>query len=305
MPRTIDVSAPPERVPVILKRVRQLDGVIGLLHQRGASLQPSGDLVTIHTTNDGARHVIELLDQLDVLADGSITTSEPRSVISPEHQPRINRESNESIWDEMAFLLREDTNLAPNFLSLMFLAGAVAGVGLWADTLHIVIGAMVIAPAFEPLVRLSFGGIIGAGRIALMGLASTVAGYLVLGLGGIVTFLLLRAIDPSGSVELESRTWVRYWSTMTPPGVVASVLAAAAGAVVISGQRSVLTTGVMIALALVPSMSLVGMALAAGNTSLAGQALVRWGVDVVLVVGVGALVLVVKRMYLKSHPALT
>lgn len=305
MPRSIDISVPPEKADAILQRIEDIEGVVSLAHQRGAALQPPGDILSIQTTNDATRQVLEVMDDLAVLDSGSIVTSEPRSVMSPEHQDLIDRESNETIWDEMAFLLRQDTNLAPNYLSLMALAGAIAAVGLWTDTLHMVIGSMVIAPAFEPLVRIPFGFIAGPRRIASSGLVSMVTGYLLLALGGVVSILILQTVDPSRSANLETRYWVQFWSTLTPTSVVASTFAAAAGAFVISGQRSVLTTGVMIALALIPSMAIVGMGITVGDLALAGRGFVRWAVDAGLVVLVSAVVLGLKRVYLQHHRALS
>lgn len=305
MPRSIEVSVSPEKADAVVRCVEGMDGVVGLARRRGASLQPPGDIVTIQTTNDGTRRVLRAMDELEVLDGGSIVTSEPRSILSPEHQEQINRETNETVWDEMAVLLRQDTNLAPNYLALMALAGAIAAVGLWTDTLHVVIGSMVIAPAFEPLVRLPFGFISGPRRIAKSGLVSAITGYVALAVGAAVALLILDVVDSTRTTELRTRSWVQFWSTLTATGVVASAFAAAAGAVVISGQRSVLTTGVMIALALIPSMTIVGMAVAVGDFALAGRGFVRWAVDAGLVVLLSAAVLVVKRLYLHRHRALS
>lgn len=305
MPRSIEVSVSPQKADAIVERVEGMEGVVSLARQRGASLQPCGDIVSIQTTNDATRRVLRAIDELEVLDGGSIVTNEPRSILSPKHQDQINRESNETIWDEMAFLLRQDTNLAPNYLALMVLAGAIAAVGLWTDTLHVVIGSMVIAPAFEPLVRIPFGFVAGPRRIAKGGAISMIAGYVALAIGAAVALLILDAVDSTRTADLRTRYWVGFWSTVTSTGVVASTFAGAAGAVVISGQRSVLTTGVMIALALIPSMAIVGMGLAVGDFDLAGRGFVRWAVDVGLVVLLSAAVLGVKRLYLQRHRALS
>ena len=61
--------------------------------------------------------------------------------------------------------------------------------------------------------------------------------------------------------------------------------------------------GVMIALALIPSASLVGMALVSGEFGLAGQAWMRWLVDVGCVVLGSAAVFGAKRMLLRGEPA--
>lgn len=224
-------------------------------------------------------------------------TTEPKSLIAPPSQNGIEKESNETIWEEMGFLLRRETNVSANYLSLMALSGGVAAVGLWTNTLHIVIGAMVIAPGFEPLLRISFGVVAAPRALASRGLLSSVTGYLAMGLGAAVTGWLLRIIDSSHSMDLETRSWVQYWSQIKPSAVLLSFLASLAGAVVVSAQRSVLSAGVMIALALIPAISIAAMALAFGDISLAGRGLVRWLLDVALVIIAGLLVLGLKQAF--------
>ena len=72
--------------------------------------------------------------------------------------------------------------------------------------------------------------------------------------------------------------------------VVIALAAPAAGAALVAAQRSVLSAGVMSALALIPSASITGMALVLGEFSLAGKAAVRWTVDVACVLLGGAAV---------------
>jgi hypothetical protein len=305
MPRTIEVSVPSAKAEEIIQRIQGMDGVVGLMHQRDVSLDPPGDIVTIQTSNDAARPVVDVLKDLDAHNAGSILTSAPNSIISPQHQNQLNQESNETIWDEMAFLLRQDTNPRFNFLALMALAGAIAAVGLWTDTLHLIVGAMVIAPAFEPLLRIPFGLITGSGDHVRLGFRAVVVGYLMLTIGALLTTLILRALNPAEASSFVHNNWVEYWSTLTSTGVLVSVFGGVAGAIVVSGQRSVLTTGVMITLALVPSLSLVGMAISLGETPLMGQALIRWIVDVAIVVMCSGLVLGGKQLLLHRGRALS
>lgn len=304
MPRTIEVSVPSAKADAILERVRGMDGVVGLARQRAASLDPPGDVLSIRATNDGTRGVLRLLDELEVTDGGSILTAQPQSLIAPGYENGIDRESNETIWEEMASLLRRETNPAPNFLSLMVLSGAVAAVGLWTDTLHIVIGAMVIAPGFEPLLRIPFGLIGGPRVLASRGLASTAAGYLALALGAALTLLLLRVVDSTRPPDLETRYWVGYWSKMTPVGVILALIAGAAGAFTVTAQRSVLSAGVMIALALVPSLAIAAMALVSGNPELAGEGILRWGADAGSVLLTGGVVLAAKQRLVHRRRAL-
>ncbi|GAB3547613.1 hypothetical protein GCM10027343_26970 [Noviherbaspirillum agri] len=297
MARSIQVAVSADMADAVLPLLSEIDGVLGVARQHNTSLNPTGDIITVQTTNNAARVVIQKLSELGVQNQGSILTSELKGIVSPAHQKNIEDESNETVWEEMAVLLRQDTNIDSNYLALMFFAGAIAAVGLWVDKIHIVVGAMVIAPAFEPLLRIPFGVISGPRRIASGGAISAVVGYCMILAGGAIGFLVLQAIDVGAIAgnDLSARSWINYWSSFSTPGVVASVLGAAAGAFVVSGLRSVLTTGVMITLSLVPSITIVGMAIANGNTALAADAFARWAVDAAVVMLMGAIVIGLKQ----------
>ena len=279
MPRVIAVTLSPAKTNALIEQIHALENVVGVALQRGASIDPPGDIVTIQANNEGVRPIFKVLEQLEVTDGGSITTSEPRTLLSPPNQHNIDTETNETVWDEMASLLRQDTNLSFNFLMLMALAGVVAATGLWTNTVHVVVGAMLIAPGFEPLLRIPFGLIGGPRELTIKGLAVTVAGYCALVVGSALTMLFLRWIDPGTSPDLHARSWVQYWSSVTPSGVFIAFVGGVTGAIVITTQRSTLTAGVMIALALVPTMSLVGMAAVVGDWKLAGAGFVLWAIN--------------------------
>jgi hypothetical protein len=303
MPRTIQISVPHERTGSVLERMRGVEGVVGITLQAGASLKPPGDVVIVQTTNDASWSVLHALDELDVLDGGSILTSEVQSLISRPSRTVLEKESSETIWEEAAFLLRRETNVAVNYLLLMALSGSIAAAGLWTNTLHLVIAAMVIAPGFEPFVRIPFA-LLGGRRIATQGLLSVVTGYLALAVSAGVTLLVYRVIDPGASSDLGARSWVRYWSQITASSTFLAVVAGIAGAVVVTGQQAVLTIGVMIALALIPAMSIAGMGLAMLDLSLAGEGLLRWLLDAAVVTAMGALVLGLKQAFLHRRPML-
>lgn len=203
----------------------------------------------------------------------------------------------------MAALLRRETNVSSNYLLAMFFSRVVAAAGLWSDTLHIVIDAMVIAPGFEPVIRVPFGLLAQQHCAWSTGLKSTALGYLALVVGSAVAALIAMLVSSTPEGELGSRQWGQCWSTLTPMSVVIALAASGAGAAIIAAQRSVLTAGVMIALALIPSALIVGMAFVAGEFGLAGQAAVRWLVDVGCVVLGGAVIFGAKRMLLGDKPA--
>lgn len=99
---------------------------------------------------------------------------------------------------------------------------------------------MVIVPGFEPLLCIPFSWIGGASRE----LVSSIAGYAALAVGATLSFFVLRTLDPAAPADLTARSWVQYWSTVTWSGTFLALIAETAGAVVVTAQRPVLSTGV-------------------------------------------------------------
>lgn len=297
MSRRIDLSVPPELRGRILERVRDMPGVASVSLQVGASVSPPGDIVGIEATNEAALAVLKLLDEEGAFEGGSVSLGEPTAVLAPPHLARLDRQGNEGAWEEVGEQLRRDTNVTANFLLLMALSGAIAGFGLVSDTLHVVVGAMLIAPGFEPLLRIPFGAM-GRRHGPGAGLRSSLAGYLALAVGAAAALPFALLLQGRAAAELPGLHWAGYWSSVQASGVAVSLLAGAAGAIVLSARLTVFATGVMVALALVPSMALVGLGLASGNPGLAFGGLLRWGTEVLCVLAAGGAVLAVKRRVL-------
>lgn len=297
MSRRIDLSLPPEVRIRIMERIRDMPSVSSVTLQTGASVSPPGDAVRIDATNEAALAVLKLLDETGAFEKGSITLSEPTAIIAPQHLKEVDQQGNETAWEEMGEQLRRDTNVTPNFLLLMATSGAVAAFGLVSDTLHIVLGAMLIAPGFEPLLRTLFG-IMGHQQGPGAGLRSSVAGYLAMAAGAAAALPLALLLEDRAAGDLPGLHWAGYWSSVQASGIAVSLVAGVAGATIVSARLTVFATGVMVALALVPSMALVGLGLASGNLGLAAGGFLRWGVEVLCVLLAGGTVLAIKRRVL-------
>lgn len=301
MPRAIKVSLASDWSQPLIDRLLAIEGVISIDLQRGASVAPEGDVVSIAVVNQSTRAVLNALEELNVPRLGSIQMSSLTSVVSRGNQQLLDGESDETVWDEMAFMLRTDTNLSLNYILAMLLAGAIAAGGLWTDTLHVVVGAMLIAPAFEPLARLPFGLVSGIRELIPSGFKSLLVGNLVMILGAALSTLVLEWWHPGMSNSFLDNQWVSFWSSITFTSLWVSAFGGIAGAVIISAQKSVLTTGVMVTLALIPSMSLVGMGAVAGDIGLVGMGLLRWAFDALLVTGMCWAVFALKHQFLHRH----
>jgi hypothetical protein len=306
MARTYNISVPSEHTALLVSEFQQIEGFLGLQVQSGASIVPPGDVMELSLTDTGGLQVLKVLEKHNLLRKPgvSIITSEPVSIISVEHAEKIALMVSESAWEEMEVEIGKDTNINMNTVALMIIAGIASAVAIATNAVHVAIGAMIIAPGFAPLLRISLG-LVAESPALRRGISHSLQGYAYLIGGAAVTAVVMLAIglDPLGGEGsyLQPYALVNYWTNPSLPSILVSAAAAVAGAVLISTNRIVLTGGVMIALALIPTASLMGIALVAGDWQVLGLAALRWSIDVVLVILASLAVLGYKKKRLQDR----
>lgn len=300
MPRAIQLTVPFERTEDILVELRSLQPLSIQLY-RGVSQEPPGDLVAVTVTNTQLSGLMQVADRYGLGQQGgvSISTSVPLSVVS-ESFSAVASEGGATTWEEVEQVLGEESTMSVDKVVTMLLAGIIAGIGIISGSVHIVVGAMVIAPGFQPFARVMLGIVTGTREAWRGGIRDVLRGYAALLAGAALAAVLGAGFGESalqaGSFSyLESNILVRYWTTTSWTGVAVGAAASLAGGLLLSINRTVLTAGVMVALALVPSAALVSAALVAGDVSLSGRALFRFSVEVILVLAGCAVVFLVKR----------
>lgn len=300
MPRMIAVSLPSDDSDELCRRLQSLDGTLSLRLHRAVSIKPPGDVVEAEVLDRRLDQVMRLIDDagLGERTSVSVTTSSPTSVVSAGQMPAVVRDVSTSTWEEIELTLGRESTMTSLKVVVMGLVGAVAAAGVLTGALHIVIGAMVIAPAFEPLVRIALG-LAQRRRSWRDGIIDSARCYGALLLGAAVTSAVLAAAGTSlpagGGTYLPAQPLVTYWTTTTLASVISSVAAALAGVLLIIARRAVPAAGVMIALSLVPALTMVAVSAVAGDLELLAGAALRWAVDVVAVVGVSVIVLRLRR----------
>lgn len=300
MPRSITVSLPPTQATSLVGELGEMPGVLTVHRLVGASVEPVGDVVTVEIVDREMPTLMRLLHGYGAGSDASIsvTMSEPMGMISADAEEEIRRDPASASFEEMEFLLQRESTMDVARLGVMAMAGVLAAVGIATNSVHIVVGAMLIAPAFEPIVKVSFG-LVMRSPAWRQGLVDVGEGFAVLIAAAAVTGLLLPTIgighpaDPGG--YLPEGELLTYWRELTAVSPVIAVAAGIAGTLLVVATRTVLTGGVMVALGLIPGAALVGMGIAAGDPPMVGQGALRWAHDTVIVAVAGAGVLAVTR----------
>ena len=300
MPRVVELTVPSIMTEEVARRLGARNDVLSLRVLRGVSLRPPGDVVVIEVLDRGLSDVMRLADGLGLGRDPSVSlsTSLPNSIASADAGSRPVRDRTTSTWEEVELIIgRESTMTAPKIL-VMLLAGVFAAVGLQTGALHVIVGAMLVAPAYEPLARVSLG-FVNRSLAVRGGLRDFALCYLALAAGAALVAVLAAMVGAplaaSANTYLTTEALVRYWTTISWTSVITSAAGAVGGPLLVVLNRRVLTTGVVVALALVPSLTLSVLELFAGDPVLAGRAALRWLLDVTFVVAGCALVFQVKR----------
>ena len=301
MPRSVDLTLPRDRSDRFVARLREREHVLSVRLLRGASVQPEGDVVSFEVLDDGFPGVMHLIDDMGLGTDPdvSMTTSAPRSVASVDATRRVARDRSTGTWEELQLTMGRESAMTRPKLVVMAFSGLFAAVGLHTGALHLIVGAMLVTPAYEPLAQLAFG-FLNRGSNVRSALYDTVTAYVAL-VAGAAAFVAANAVfgstllGSSSDTYLSSQVLETYWTTTTWTSVLIAAAGGAAGALLIVTNRRVLATGVVIALALVPSLALAVMELAKGELDLAARATGRWAVDMVLVIAACSVVFAVKR----------
>jgi hypothetical protein len=307
MSRIVEITVPPQRTDALLQEIRGLEELIGLRAQRGVSVQPPGDLITVAVTNRALLPLIRLLDESGVIQEdgASVSINEPAGLISLSVQEAIESDESDIVWEEMEFSILRESNMDVNGMLVMITAGVLAAVGVATGAVHLVIGGMVIAPGFKPISRISLGLVARGHESWRHGVQDTFKAYAALAAGALVAAMLLRLTgrDLLAGAEsyLPTEQLIEFWLEISLPALLVAACAGGAGAVLIAVNRSVLTAGVMIALALIPPLAIAGLAAVAGEFQMMGRAVLRWAIEVAVVAATGVLVFLWKRMTIQQR----
>lgn len=188
--------------------------------------------------------------------------------------------------EELYTQIEAGTRLDTNYLLLTALSTVVAAIGLIADNVAVVVGAMVIAPLLGPNIALAFGTSLGDGALAWRALKTGLAGLglafgLSLSLG--LAFTLSQGNGLAWPVDIPSEE-IRARTDVGLDGVALALASGAAAVLSLTTGLSSTLVGVMVAVALLPPTATIGLTLGTGHPALATGAGLLLAVNVVCVI---------------------
>lgn len=166
---------------------------------------------------------------------------------------RLSREEvTEEVYGQVTFSIV--------FLLLTGLSAIVAASGLYKDSAPVIVGSMVIARLIGPSVGLAFAATLADGRLALRsGAIALAAIVLIIGIAAGIGALF----EP----DTQGNEMVASFSQVDPADLAVSLTAGSAGVLVLATGLGTALVGVMVALALLPALTMTGIFLGAGDWS--------------------------------------
>ena len=201
---------------------------------------------------------------------------------------RSGRAERHAVYDKVLFHGDERWSRLARFGALMLFASVISTMGIITDSTAVVIGAMLIAPLMTPLMGMAVALVMGWPRhLALSALAAAC------GIAGTIGIGFVLGTTFADWVSFASNTQISARILPTTLDLVIALAAGAAGAYGLSRPDvSDALPGVAVAIALVPPLSVVGVALAVGQPGAAAGALLLFATNAVAILVFGGLTFV-------------
>lgn len=198
----------------------------------------------------------------------------------------VNEDTVQTVAKQAAF----DTS----YVVFMSMAGILSAVALLSNSVPILVGAMIVAPALSPLALIAFALVGKQPKLAWRGLWVAVAGLVIATATTIATTWLMNVtnvIPPETNLLnkplLEERVHPGWYS------VAAAVAAGVVGTFALAKQKTDTLVGTVAALALVPAAGAGGIALLSRDPVRALGGFGLLGINVGLIVLMGVITLLI------------
>ena len=256
-----------------------------VLECRQIRLSDGEELVRILVDAERSEAVLDLLEKryaggpdnrIVVLpVEATLPRAEPEPPAAPEQAASEEKPPERIGREELYEDIKDGARCSRVYLAMAVLSTIVAAIGLYYNSVAIIIGAMVIAPLLGPNVALALGTTLGDLSLLRRALLTVLAGIGTTIVLSVILGALLQ-VNPTAS-EVASRDGVGLGD------IVVALASGAAGALAFTTGVSTTLIGVMVAVALLPPLVTFGLLLGGGHAAPAMGALLLFSVNLICV----------------------
>lgn len=284
------ITTPAEMTDDVMEILTGDPAVSSLAVLKGASIEPSGDILLADVAREAANDFVDRLVDLGVHHQGSIHVEPVTAWISQRGLDAERRSPGSSadavVWTEVTHRAYQESELNWTYMTFMVLATLIAGIAIVLDSQILVIGAMVLGPEFGAVAALGVALVRSRYSLLRLAIRTLLVGFALAILATTAAALLGRAL---GWVTLADVTGPRpetgFIYTADKWSFIVAVIAAAAGVLSLTSAKVGGLSGVFISVTTVPAAGNVALGLAFG----AGEEI--WGSTLQLLVNLSGMAL--------------
>jgi uncharacterized hydrophobic protein (TIGR00271 family) len=294
------IVCPSGSTEAVLAMFGDHSGATNVVHHRGVSLEPAGDLVEVDIAREAADDLLDRLRRLQIEQVGTVSVLTVDTALGIRVE-EVEREApgagvDAVVWDELTELTGQQSALSATFLVFLVIATLIAGVGLLTDSTVLIVGAMVLGPEFGPLAAAAVAVVQRRGRDALWSLRTLLVGFpLAIAVTALGVTLLRLAGEVPPAYLAGHRPLTSFVSSPDVFSVVVALLAGIAGTVSLTSATSTALVGVFISVTTVPAAAEIAAASVTGQGRLAAGAAVQLGVNLGCILIAAVSTLLVQR----------
>jgi uncharacterized hydrophobic protein (TIGR00271 family) len=302
------IITPPDLTATVLRELADDPGVTHITAERGAATQPPGDLVECDVVRASVNPLLRRLRSAGVAERGGITMTEPEAVVSTaaDHAQAqiVTPEIDTIVWEEVAARTSDDAVFSVSFGVLMVLAGIIAAIAVITNNPVLIVGAMIVSPDYGPMAALSVALVGRAWRPAWKSFRALALGFPMAALAAFLFTLAARGLGRIPAPYLAGQRPLTGLLIGANLGAfVVAFVAGAAGIIALGRAKSGAVVGVLVSITTIPAASNMGVAVAMGNPSEAGQSLEILLVNLAGLLAGGVLTLLGTRVWARRIEA--
>jgi uncharacterized hydrophobic protein (TIGR00271 family) len=301
------IVAPPHGAEHALELLLAADSAFNVVHLRGASQKPEGDVILCDVAREEVSVIIGDLKELGIGREGTIAIEHVDAEISERAREAElaapGLASDAVVWEDVESRTSENTELSVSFVAFMILAMQIAAVGLVLDQPILIVGAMVVGPEFGPLAGLAVAMVELRGGLARRSLAALAIGFPAGIALALAMSLAFRALDVfPDDYTSAGHPFTSFVSEPDFLSFFVAFVAGCAGVLSLTSAKSGALIGVLISVTTIPAASNIGVAAAYGQWADAGGAAAQLGINLgaITLAGVGTLYLQ-RRFYVSRR----
>ena len=188
-----------------------------------------------------------------------------------------------------------------DFFVLIILAILMATLGLFSNSVEVVIGSMLIAPLLYPILSLAMGVVMADSKLILRSIFTMIKAVVIAIPAAALAALFLYARH-GGVSDLTMEMASRIYPSLTAAGI-ALIARAAASLALVKTHLGAALPGVAVSVALLPPLAVTGIGLARWDWSIMAQSFILFSINAACIVFSGVVVFSLSRLYTKQKVA--